>query len=75
MGRTYHGENMVKSNFYTRLDTNTNHNRISLDLLGHRTVVALECWPKSASVPLYRPLKLKVKANDFSMVIDGFCYW
>jgi hypothetical protein len=29
MGQTYHGESMVKSNFYTRLDTK--ENQISLD--------------------------------------------
>jgi hypothetical protein len=59
MGRTYHGESMlVKSNFYSRL--NTKHNRISLDLLGRLDQLLCWClvyWPKSASVRLNQTIK------------------
>jgi hypothetical protein len=51
----YHGESMVKSNFYPRLYTK--QIRILLDSLGHRTIIVLVYWPKSASVQFNQTIK------------------
>jgi hypothetical protein len=55
MWRTYHGESMVKSNFYTRL--HTKENQISLDSLGLLDQLLWVYWPKSASVQLNQTIK------------------